>query len=122
MERGLKAHSRTQDKLAELIGMHGLTPLSPFDKTCNFDLAWECEDSTVGVAEVKSITEGNRAFQVKHGLGQVLDYGHRLKVRGFRTKLFLVLETKPRDSAHWRPLCADHDVTMAWGPHFAGIP
>ncbi|MFJ5695971.1 BRCT domain-containing protein [Arthrobacter sp. NPDC093125] len=122
MERGLKAHSATQDKLAELIGLHGLTPLSPFDKACNFDLAWEGEDGSVGVAEVKSITEGNEAFQVRHGLGQVLDYGHRLRGRGFRPKLFLVLEAKPKDAAHWKPLCADHDVTLVFGPHFAGIP
>ena len=121
MERGLKAHSSTQDKLAELIGLHGLTPLSPFDKTCNFDLAWACDDGSVGVAEVKSITEGNEAFQVRHGLGQVLDYGHRLTGRGFQPKLVLVLEAKPRDAAHWKPLCAEHGVILTWGPFFPGV-
>lgn len=121
MERGLKAHSATQDKLAELIGLHGLTPLSPFDKTCNFDLAWEREDGSVGVAEVKSITEENEAFQVRHGLGQVLDYGHRLTGRGFQPKLFLVLEAKPQDAVHWKPLCAEHGVILTWGPFFPGV-
>jgi hypothetical protein len=121
MERGLKAHSSTQDKLAELIRLHGLTPLSPFDKTCNFDLAWEREDGSVGVAEVKSITEGNEAFQVRHGLGQVLDYGRRLTDRGFQPKLFLVLEAKPKDVAHWKPLCAEHRVTLTWAPFFPGV-
>jgi hypothetical protein len=121
MERGLKAHSSTQDKLAELIGLHGLTPLSPFDKTCNFDLAWEREDGTIGVAEVKSITEGNEAFQIRHGLGQVLDYGHRLTSRGFQPKLFLVVEAKPRDATHWKPLCAEHGVILTWGPFFPGL-
>lgn len=96
MERGLKAHSATQDQLGDLIGKHGLKPLSPFDKTYNFDLAWDREDGTFGIAEVKSITEGNEAFQVRHGLGQVLDYGLRLNERGFHTKLFLVLEASPR--------------------------
>ncbi|MDQ1058058.1 hypothetical protein QFZ23_001959 [Arthrobacter globiformis] len=108
MERGLKAHSATQDKLADLLGRHGLTPLSPFDKKCNFDLAWHSADGTVGLAEVKSNTEGNEVFQVRHGLGQVLDYGQRMKDRGFRPKLFLVLETKPRDATHWKSLCAEH--------------
>lgn len=121
MERGLKAHARTQDKLADLLGMHGLTPLSPFHKKCNFDLAWEFEDGAVGIAEVKSNTEENEAFQIRHGLGQVLDYGHRVKARGFHPKLFLVLEQKPQEATHWRPLCASHDVTLTWAPFFAGI-
>lgn len=120
MERGLKAHSSTQDKLAELVGLNGLTPLSPFDKNCNFDLAWHFEDGTVGVAEVKSNTEENEAFQIRHGLGQVLDYGHRLTGRGFRPKLFLVLERKPQDG-HWRELCAAHDVTLTWGQFFPSV-
>jgi hypothetical protein len=98
-----------------------VTPLSPFDKTCNFDLAWEREDGTFGVAEVKSITEGNEAFQIRHGLGQVLDYGHRLTSRGFQPKLILVLEAKPRDAAHWKPLCAEHGVILTWGPFFPGV-
>ncbi len=100
MERGLKAHAGTQNKLAELLGLHGITPLSPFDKTCNFDLAWHFADGFIGVAEVKSNTEENESFQVRHGLGQVLDYGQRLKGRGFSPKLFLVIERKPQDT-HW---------------------
>lgn len=122
MERGLKAHSATQDALADLLELQDLRPLSPFDQTCNFDLAWELDDGTVGIAEVKSNTEGNEAFQIRHGLGQVLDYGHRVNGRGFLPKLFLVLEAKPRDPAHWKALCAAHDVTLTWAPWFAGIP
>lgn len=120
MERGLKAHSHTQDKLADLLLERGLTPLSPFDKSCNFDLAWRFEDGTVGIAEVKSNTAENEAFQVRHGLGQVLDYGHRMALRGFRPKRYLVLERKPQDS-HWRDLCAAHDVTLTWGQFFPNV-
>lgn len=121
MDRGLKAHSGTQDALAALLGTHGLTPLSPFDKGCNFDLAWQYDNGATGIAEVKSNTEGNEAFQVRHGLGQVLDYGHRMTGRGFRPKLFLVLERKPKDTTHWKSLCAAQDVTLTWAPLFAGI-
>jgi hypothetical protein len=121
MERGLKAHSATQDALADVLVMHGLTPLSPFDMKCNFDLGWVVDDGTVGIGEVKSNTDGNEAFQVRHGLGQVLDYGLRMKGRGFRTKLFLVLERKPQDAKHWTPLCAAHDVTLTWAPFFPGV-
>jgi hypothetical protein len=121
MERGLKAHSATQDRLADLLGAHGFTPLSPFDNRCNFDLAWQLDDGTTGIAEVKSNTEGNEAFQIRHGLGQVLDYGHRMKGRGFHPKLFLVLETKPKDPTYWKALCAAHDVTLTWAPSFPGV-
>lgn len=120
MDRGLKAHSGTQDDLADHLGRNGFIPLSPFDRTCNYDIAWKLEDGSYGVAEVKSNTEENEAFQIRHGLGQVLDYGHRLRGRGFRPKLFLVLERKPKAEAHWKPLCAVHDVTLTWGPYFPG--
>lgn len=120
MERGLKAHSHTQDSLADLLRMHGLTPLSSFDKNCNYDLAWHFADGAVGIAEVKSNTKENEAFQVRHGLGQVLDYGHRMKGRGFRPRLFLVLERKPQEGIHWSALCAAHDVTLTWAPSFSG--
>lgn len=120
MERGLRAHSSTQDALADLLSSCGLTPLSAFDRLCNFDLAWHFTDGTVGVAEVKSNTGDNEAFQIRHGLGQVLDYGHRMKGRGFRPRLFLVLERKPQ-GAHWRELCSAHNVTLTWGPTFTGV-
>ena len=119
MERGLRAHSNTQDK-PDLLVEHGFTPLSPFDRNCNFDLAWHFHDGGVGIAEVKSITAENEAFQVRHGLGQVLDYCHRMTLRGFRPKLYLVLERKPQDS-HWRDLCAAHDVTLTWGQFFPNV-
>lgn len=121
MDRGLKAHTATQDALADLLSSSGLTPLSSFDKRCHFDLAWTIDDGAVGVAELKSNTEANEAFQVRHGLGQVLDYGHRMKGRGFRPKLFLVLERKPRAANHWTALCASHDVTLTWAPLFSGV-
>ncbi|WP_275778139.1 hypothetical protein [Paenarthrobacter sp. Y-19] len=121
MDRGLKAHSRTQDDLAKHLLRNGFTPLSPFDRTCNYDIAWQLEDGDYGVAEVKSNTLDNEAFQIRHGLGQVLDYGHRLEGRGFRPRLFLVLEEKPREHNHWRPMCAAHDVTLTWGPDFPGV-
>ncbi|MFX1822056.1 hypothetical protein PV768_19945 [Pseudarthrobacter sp. CC4] len=71
-------------------------------------MAWQLDDGTIGIAEVKSNTEDNEVLQIRHGLGQVLDYGYRMKDRGFRPKLFLVLERKPKGS-HWRDLCAAHE-------------
>ncbi|MPY12099.1 BRCT domain-containing protein [Arthrobacter bussei] len=121
MERALKAHAATQDALADLLILRGLTPLSPFDKKCNFDLAWQLDENIIGVAEVKSITEGNEALQVRHGLGQVLDYGHRMRDRGFHPKLYLVLEKKPQDARHWAALLSRHEITLTWAPSFPGL-
>jgi hypothetical protein len=121
MERGLQAHSTTQDALAKLLVLRGLVPLSSFDQQCNFDLAWQSADGYFGVAEIKSNTAGNEAFQIRHGLGQVLDYGHRIKHRGFATRLFLVLEREPEKQNHWMSLCSVHDVKLTWAPAFHGV-
>ncbi|MDP9982962.1 hypothetical protein J2W14_002364 [Pseudarthrobacter oxydans] len=121
MERGLQAHSNTQDSLAKLLTLRGLVPLSPFDRLCNFDLAWQWTDGTFGIAEVKSNTVGNEAFQIRHGLGQVLDYGHRINHRGFASRLFLVLEREPEKPSHWTSLCSAHDVKLTWAPAFYGV-
>lgn len=121
MERGLRAHSATQDALANLLKIQGLTPLSSFDRECNFDLAWRFADGSVGVAEVKSNTAMNEAFQIRHGLGQVLDYGYRMRDRGFTPQLFLVLEQEPKQQGHWMTLCATAAVTLTWAPKFRGL-
>lgn len=121
MGRGLRAHAATQDALAELIDLQGLTPLSSFDRQCNFDLAWEITNESIGIAEVKSITDTNEASQIRLGLGQVLDYGHRMKARGFTPHLFLVLERPPRNENHWKQLCSTHSVTLTWAPSFRSV-
>lgn len=121
MERGLHGHSSTQDMLATLINSRGLTPLSPFDKQCNFDIAWILRDGSVVVAEVKSTTDGNEAFQIRHGLGQILDYGHILQGRGFDAQMFLVLEQSPKKREHWVSLCSAHNVNLIWAPEFNGV-
>ena len=118
MDRGLKAHSSTQDALAEKLRKWGYTPLSPFYSRCNFDLAWQLSDGSIGIVEVKSNTPENEAFQIRHGLGQVLDYGQRVKERGFSPRLFLVLEEVPIDNKYWAGLCAAHEVTLTWAPQF----
>lgn len=121
MGRGLKAHSETQDSLARLLRNAGFTPLSPFGRQINFDLAWQGSANVAGIAEIKSITENNEAFQIRHGLGQILDYGYRAEERGFQAQLFLVLERKPAEASHWEGLCKDSSVTLSWGPDFPDI-
>lgn len=120
VERGLRGHAATQDALAELVELVGLEPLRPFDLDCNFDLAWHELDGRVAVVEVKSLTPDNEAFQVRHGLGQVLDYGHRLAVRGFQVRPLLALERQPIQQEHWSGLCERHGVALTWGLAFPG--
>jgi hypothetical protein len=121
VERGLRAHSTTQDQLAALIEEAGYEPASAFDRSCNFDIGWRDEQGTVHVAEVKSLTDANESFQIRHGLGQVLDYAHRLNGRGFPVRPLLVLERRPQAVAHWTGLCNQHGVSLVWAPGFAGV-
>jgi hypothetical protein len=114
LERAFRAHASTLDALANLIRSKGYEPLVPQDATCNFDLAWTTSDGHVCVAEVKSNTIDNESLQVRHGLGQVLDYAHRLQQRGFRVQPLLVLERQPEAFEHWRSLCQANGVVFAW--------
>ncbi len=120
VERGLRAHSRTQDDLAELVELVGYEPLSPVELALNFDLAWHVLDGTVYVAEIKSNTIANEHSQVRHGLGQVLDYAFLLEARGFRLQPLLVLEVAPEMPGRWLGLFEKHGVILTWGPTFNG--
>lgn len=120
VERGLQAHSATQDALAALLQDSGYEPASPFDKSCNYDLGWRDHAGRINVVEVKSLTTSNESFQIRHGLGQVLDYSHRLRGRGFVVRPLLVVEREPVDASHWSALCDGHGVTLCWAPRFNG--
>lgn len=122
MDRSLRGHHDTQDELAKHIEQNGLVPLQPFDRECNFDLAWLMPELSCGIAEVKSLRDSNEVFQIRHGLGQVLDYGHRASTRGYRPHLYLVLERAPMALEHWKGLCAAHGVALSWMPDFPGVP
>lgn len=121
VDRGLQAHSTTQDALAHHIEALGHTPLSAFYAECNFDMAWDSQGGTCGVAEVKSLTTDNEILQIRLGLGQVLDYGLRLRTRGFDPSLYLVLERAPQRLSHWTVLCTESGVVLTFAPDFDGV-
>lgn len=73
------------------------------------------------MAEVKSVTTDNEIFQIRHGLGQVLDYGLRLRTRGFDPRLYLVLERAPQRLRHWTDLCTQSAVALSFAPDFYGV-
>jgi hypothetical protein len=119
MDRALAAHSKTQEALAQAVRAAALEPLSPMEQSCNYDLAWMGLDGQLVVAEVKSLTQANELFQVRHALGQVLDYAYSLSGRGFRVRPLVVLETAPQRREHWMGLCHSRRVDLTWGPDFA---
>lgn len=75
----------------------------------------------VAVVEVKSLTDDNEAFQIRHGLGQVLDYAYRLRARGFTTQAYVAVEREPDRSSHWRGVCQEQAVVLTWAPNFPGV-
>ncbi|MFF0251606.1 hypothetical protein ACFYPW_03860 [Micromonospora zamorensis] len=77
------------------------------------DLAWRDADGRQFVAEVKSVVGVNEVEQLRLGLGQVLEYRHRLAARGIVATPVLVL-TRCTDRA-WSAICGDNRVILLQG-------
>ena len=116
IDRALKGHADTQDRLAEICQRHGFDPCSPGPGDPNFDLAWRCADGSSVVVEVKSLTAANEAGQLRLGLGQVLDFADALRRSGTQSLPVLAVEAQPRDS-RWVEICANCRPPVSWG-HF----
>jgi hypothetical protein len=109
VERGVRGHATTQNRLASYLRSVGLEPRSPSVNEPNFDLAWQHGDTRY-VAEVKSITCPNEEKQLRLGLGQVLRYADQL---GPGTIPVLMLERCPADTS-WTALFERLGVIVAW--------
>lgn len=109
VERGVRGHATTQNRLASYLRSVGLEPRSPSVNEPNFDLAWQQGDTRY-VAEVKSITSANEEKQLRLGLGQVLRYADQL---GPGTIPVLMLERCPADTS-WSVLFDRLGVIVAW--------
>jgi hypothetical protein len=122
VDRGTRAHARTQNALAAFLQHQGCDPRSPdrANGEPEFDVAWTRNDR-IYVAEVKSITPANEEKQLRLGLGQVLRY--RQQLRGWHLDVVgvLVAERQPTDQA-WPDLCRELTVILAWGEDFETIP
>lgn len=118
--RGLRAHRALELWLAERARESGWVPLDPESADPQFDLAW-FEGEVLRVAEVKSLTMANEAGQIRTGLGQVLDYQFRLRerVQG-EVRAVLFVERQPH-APHWRELCRNHGVDLAWPDLSTGV-
>ncbi len=114
-ERGLQGHGRTADTFAEFLQFIGYEPLAPSSIDCRFDLAYVDTNGVLCVCEVKSLTVANETWQIRHGLGQVLDYAHWLELDGRygrRVRPLLILETEPARRDYWRSLCSRNGVGL----------
>lgn len=111
VERGVRGHAITQNRLAEHLRSRGTVPRSPSCREPNFDLAWRSNDR-IFVAEVKSLTSKNEEKQLRLGLGQALRYAHLLGGTP-ATVPVLILERCPSDSS-WEQPCKHLGVILAW--------
>jgi hypothetical protein len=97
----------------------GAETRSPGTADPDFDLAWKQGD-IVTVVEVKSLTDTNQDGQLRLGLGQVLDYQHRLELNGCSTRAVLAVEKEPNDS-RWTEICGNHGVNLVWPEIFGEL-
>jgi hypothetical protein len=114
IDRGLRAHRRVQNALADWVTGRNLEPVSPGIGDPEFDVGW-WDNDIVFVAEVKSLTATNENGQLRLGLGQVLDYADQIRRHGHRVQAVLAVEREPSDG-RWVALCESVGVTLTWPP------
>lgn len=119
VDRGLRGHAVTQNRLAEFLRAHRISPRRPGPSDPDFDLAW-AHSGWWFVAEVKSLTATNETKQLRLGLGQVLDYQDRLLARHPKVRAVLAVEKRPNDD-RWLQLCERHEVTLVWPDVFGTL-
>jgi hypothetical protein len=116
VERGIRGHATTQNRLAAHLRELGIEPRSPRLDEPNFDLAWQIGEC-VFVAEVKSLTSKSEEKQLRLGLGQVLRYAQLLRHDRTATPV-LVAERRPDDPS-WSELCKQLGVVLVWPEVFS---
>jgi hypothetical protein len=121
--RGVNAHRRLNDALAEAVSDAGLVPLGGGVGWPNVDLCWESESGVHWVAEVKSMTRTNETHQLRLGLGEVIEFRSRMKALlgpGATVRAGLIVETEPLNLDRWAAACASVDVELAWPENLKG--
>lgn len=110
--RGARAHRALENWLAEQVIAAGHQPLDPAPADPPFDLGWLSPAGTMTVVEVKSLTSSNETTQIRLGLGQVLEYAHRLGPHP-PVRAVLLLERAP-SAIHWADVCTAAGVELWW--------
>ncbi len=113
--RGVRAHARLQNLVADELEKLGHHPYSPDPQDpVEWDLRWDTPDA-VWICEMKSITTSNAESQTRAGMAQLLWYAHAIRHAGEQrpTRMLLALEHAPRDE-RWLALLSEQSIDVAW--------
>jgi len=111
--RGLAAHNRTQNKIANIVNKLGWTPRSPAANEPDFDVAWKVKNELY-VCEVKSLTSQNEERQLRMAIGQVIRYRQKLNAAGYEpVNAVVASEIQPEDKT-WEELFATENILLIW--------
>ncbi|WFE99604.1 hypothetical protein [Micromonospora sp. WMMD964] len=106
---GLGEHDRLCRELIERLGRTGLQAGAGL-RGQNVDVAWRDASGRQFIAEVKSLVDGNQTEQLRLGLGQLLEYRHRLAILGVPvTAVLLVTHVHDRS---WGQVCAENGIIL----------
>jgi len=84
-----------------------IKPFQPTDPRA--DLVWRTPDGRLHIVEAKSALGPSETDRLRLGLGQILDYRHRLDTDGLPQAYLLVTKIEDRT---WHEICADADVRL----------
>lgn len=111
--RGLAAHNKTQNFIAQVVSKLGWLPRSPISGEPEFDVAWKAKD-TLYVCEVKSLSSSNEERQLRLAIGQVIRYRQKLNSLGHEPVMaVLATEVQPTDTS-WADLCDSENIVLIW--------
>ncbi|MFF0314262.1 hypothetical protein ACFYPH_06380 [Micromonospora sp. NPDC005252] len=109
---GVSEHDRLCRVLVDHLTASGI-PAGAGLAGVNVDLAWRDTSGRQFIAEVKSVVDGNEVEQLRLGLGQVLEYRHRLAALGMPVTVVLLVSRVSDPS--WQQVCAANGVALLAG-------
>lgn len=111
--RGLTAHNKTQNIIADVVHKLGWLPRSPRSNEPEYDIAWEA-NGNLFVCEVKSLTLKNEEKQLRMAIGQVIRYRQKLNAAGHEpVHAVIAAEREPTDQS-WDELCEQENIVLVW--------
>jgi hypothetical protein len=111
--RGLAAHNRTQNLIANIIRSRGMLPLSPKQGEPEFDIAWKTAQALF-VCEVKSLLPENEERQLRMAIGQVIRYRQKLSSMGHEPVVAVVAAERAPEDSSWNELCDNEGILLIW--------
>jgi len=114
--RGVVVHEQTRNGLATHLAAHGIRWRRPARGEPEFDLGWRI-DTVFYVCETKSLMGESEVAQLRRGLGQVLEYRHRIvsMITSGEVVAVLAVSREPLDKT-WVEICASVGLLLVWPP------